>query len=191
MKEIALHILDIAENSISAGAGRISLWIGEDRKSGTLRIRIEDNGKGMSPEEVQKTGDPFFTSRTTRRVGLGIPLFRLQAELAGGSLEIHSEKGKGTRVDVEFGIDHPDKQPMGDLEGCWVLLVGSNPAIEWALECETGKGIFSISTTEIKSALEVDVISGSETTTLLRRMIRNNLEELGLGVELVDNNRLK
>jgi len=191
MKEISLHILDIAENSISAGADHISIWIGEDKKSGMLKIRIEDNGKGMNLNEVMQTGDPFFTSRTTRRVGLGIPLFRLQAELTGGSMEIHSERGKGTRVEAEFGIDHPDKQPMGDLEGCWMLLAVSNPAIEWALECETGKGKFSISTTEIRSALEVDVIKGRETTTLLKRMIRNNLDSIGMDLELVENSRLK
>jgi len=180
MKEIALHILDVAENSIAAGADRVSVSVRSDELTEMLHIRIEDNGKGMSQEELSRISDPFYTSRTTRRVGMGIPLLRQHAEMCGGGLKIESEKGQGTMVEASFQLSHPDRQPMGDLEGCWLLLVNSNPGIEWELSCNSGKGDFSISTSEIKQSLEVEAIRGTELCSALKRMIRNNMEELEL-----------
>ena len=180
MKEIALHILDIAENSIAAGASRVRISVTEEESKEYQSIRIADDGKGMSEEEVRRVSDPFYTSRTTRRVGMGIPLFSQHAEIAGGGLKIHSEKGVGTTVEARFQLEHPDRQPLGDLEGCWLLLVTSNPAIEWELECETGQGSFSITSSQIRKELDLDHIRGSELIRDLKRMIRNNLDALGL-----------
>ncbi len=180
MKEIALHILDIAENCIAAGADRVAICVKEEAASDLLSIRIEDDGKGMSREEISSCSDPFFTSRTTRRVGMGIPLLRQQSERCGGGLEIESEKGVGTKVGATFRLKHPDRQPLGDLEGCWILLASVNPGIEWVLHLKSGAGEFSISTSEIKLAMEVKVIAGNELLSQLKRMIRNNMEELGL-----------
>ncbi|MDF1576371.1 MAG: ATP-binding protein [Bacteroidales bacterium] len=180
MKELALHILDIAENCIAAGAGRVIITVKEEEEGNFLCIRIEDNGKGMSEKETGSASDPFYTSRTTRRVGMGIPLFRQHAEMAGGGLKIHSEKGIGTTVEATFLIKHPDRQPLGDLEGSWLLLVVSNPAIEWELKCKTGNGNFAISTSQIRQELGLECIGGNELSTGLKRMIRNNLDELGL-----------
>lgn len=150
------------------------------QESGLLSIRIEDNGKGMSKEELSRCSDPFFTSRTTRKVGMGIPLLRQHAEMCGGGLKIQSEKGVGTVVEATFQLNHPDRQPLGDLEGSWLLLVSSNPDIEWELIYSTGAGDFSISTSEIKEILELKYIRGNELTSNLKKMIRNNIEELGL-----------
>lgn len=180
MKEIALHILDIAENCIAAEADHVLISVNQEKKSGVLLIEIEDNGRGMSAEQAKMITDPFHTTRTTRRVGLGIPLIKQHAELTGGKLEVSSEEGKGTEVKAYFVMDHPDRQPLGDLEGCWILLAGSNSSIEWELKCETEKGEFSISTSEIRSGLEVEEIRGSELTGLLKRMIRNNMEAIGM-----------
>jgi hypothetical protein len=180
MKEIALHILDMAENSIQAGADRIQIALVKEETSGLLKVRMEDNGRGMSPEEKDRSLDPFFTSRTTRRVGLGIPLIRQHAEMSGGGLHMFSLKGKGTRVEANFGWAHPDRQPLGDLEGCWLLLAMSNPEIEWELQCASDAGEFSISSSEIKSELEVTEIKGSELKDALKIMIRNNILSLGL-----------
>ena len=180
MKEIALHILDIAENSIDAGADKVLISVKEEKTTGLQFIRIIDNGRGMSEEETSRVADPFYTSRTTRRVGMGIPLFRQHAEMAGGSLQIQSEKGVGTTVEARFQLDHPDRQPLGDLEGSWLLLVSSNPGIEWELTCETGKGKFAISTSQIRRELDLEFIQGSTLTNDLKRMIRNNLDELEL-----------
>ena len=90
MRELSLNVMDIAQNSISAGASLITLTVEEDRLADTLSISVEDNGKGMSPETVQKVIDPFYTTRTTRSVGLGVPLFKMEAEMTGGSFHIDS-----------------------------------------------------------------------------------------------------
>jgi len=180
MTEIALHILDIAENSIQAGADHILISLAKEGDAGFLKISLEDNGKGMNQEEANRCLDPFFTSRTTRKVGLGIPLIRQHAEMCGGKMEVHSERGKGCRVEASFGWKHPDRQPIGDLEACWVILAASNPTIEWELRCSSEEGEFSLTTSEIKSVLEVDDIRGFEMTDSLRRMIRNNMEAIGL-----------
>jgi len=184
MKEIALHIMDVAENGVRAGAKRIEIAIRQEMENELLHITVEDDGHGMEKSELERTKDPFYTSRTTRNVGLGIPLFRQQAEMTGGKLEINSEPGKGTQLKADLHPGHPDCQPLGDLEGCWVLLVTSYPGIEWILNLSSEAGEFSISTTEIKSALEVKSISGIELSEHLKRLIRNNIDELGLYQEL-------
>jgi len=188
MKEIALHILDIAENSIAAGAGKVAISVKNEAASDLLSIRIEDNGKGMSKDEIRRCSDPFFTSRTTRQVGMGIPLLRQHAEMCGGALKIQSQKGVGTMVEATFLLGHPDRQPLGDLEGSWLLLVTSNPHMEWELICSAGAGDFYISTSEIKETLEVKYIRGNDLTSTLKRMIRNNLDELGLEQQIIDSN---
>jgi len=180
MKEIALHILDIAENCIAAGADRVLISIFEEAGTSFRTIRIEDNGRGMSEEEMINASNPFYTLRTTRRVGLGLPLFRQHAEMTGGKLTIASEKGTGTVVSAIFDILHPDCQPLGDLEGTYILLSSSNPETEWELLCEAGNESFSISTSQIREELDVDMIRGSELTGALKRLIRNNLDALGI-----------
>lgn len=180
MKEIALHILDIAENSLRAGADHIRISLEKEDALSLLTVRLEDNGRGMKQEELNQSLDPFFTSRTTRKVGLGIPLIRQHAEMSGGSLLVHSEVGKGTLVEAKFGWKHPDRQPLGDLEGCWLLLAMSNPLIEWELCCASDEGEFSISSSEIKAGLDVSEIRGSELRDAIKRMIRNNVTALGL-----------
>ena len=179
MKEIALHILDIAENCITAEANRVSISLVEDA-SGLQTISVTDNGKGMTEQESKRASDPFFTSRSTRKVGLGIPLFRQHAEMAGGSFRIYSVRGRGTSVEGSFQKGHPDRQPLGDMEGCWLLLATANPEIEWELICRNEAGGFTISTSEIRSTLGVETIGGSELKDQLKRMIRNNIESLGI-----------
>lgn len=176
MKELALHILDIAENSIRAGADKIRIFV--TTVNDILRIGICDNGRGMTEDELKQLGDPFFTSRTRRRVGMGIPLLRQHAEMAGGGIDIHSEAGQGTSLEAFFMEGHPDRQPLGDLEGCWMMLVASNPGIEWELSLDSKEGCFEISSSEIRSALEVETIRGGELLGYLKRMIRNNIDEL-------------
>lgn len=180
MKEIALHILDIAENSIEAGADRVCISVKDGEQPDLLDILIEDNGQGMSREEIRMCSDPFYTSRSTRRVGMGIPLFRQHAEMTGGALQIESKTGIGTTVKATFHQSHPDRQPLGDLEGIWMLLVSSNPDMELELKCGSSRGDFSISTSEIRSELDIENIRGSQLCNSLKRLIRNNLDELEL-----------
>lgn len=178
MKELALHILDIAENSVRASAGKIKISLSLEEESNLLTLEIKDDGVGMSEEVVRKTSSPFFTSRTTRDVGMGIPLFRQHAEMTGGSLRIESKEGKGTCVVAKLYKNHPDIQPLGDIEGCWVMLASSYPSIEWCLSCKTNKGVFEINSNEIKKELEIENFEDRELNNQLKRLIRNNISEL-------------
>lgn len=179
MTELALHILDVAENGTRAEASEIDISVREDWKNELLEITIEDNGKGMDPGVMEQVEDPFFTTRTTRRVGLGIPLFKQHAEMAGGSLQLTSEPLKGTRVRALFGLRHPDRQPMGDLAGIVLLLAGSYPGIRLRLVYQTPEGKYAFDTEEVRNTLAIDRIEGRELKEQLREMINENLDELG------------
>jgi hypothetical protein len=134
MREISLHLLDIAENSVAANAKNITLMVCEDLQGDLLTASVIDDGKGMSAEMASKVVDPFVTSRTTRKVGLGIPLFKTAAEDCNGNLVINSEIGKGTRLDVEFQHSHIDRMPLGDLSSTMLTLFVAYPAIHWLFE---------------------------------------------------------
>lgn len=188
MTEIALHLLDIAENSLEAGATRIRIKI-VVTPQGILEILIEDNGKGMDKEMLERTTDPFFTSRTTRRVGMGIPMFQQHAELAGGSLEISSQQGKGTTMKATFEVVHPDIQPFGDIEGSWVLLAALHNTVDFILQCETPEGTFEISSNQVKQELDIENINETALKSDLKRLVRNNLVAIGLTDKIVDNKK--
>jgi len=136
MREIALHLLDIAENSVAANAKNITLIVCEDLQGDRLTTSVIDDGKGMSAEMAAKVVDPFTTSRTTRKVGLGIPLFKSAAESCNGNLVINSEIGKGTQLNVEFQHSHIDRMPLGDLSTTMLTLFVSYPQIHWLFDYE-------------------------------------------------------
>jgi hypothetical protein len=136
MREIALHLLDIAENSVAANAKNITLLVCEDLESDRLTASVIDDGKGMSAEMVSKVVDPFVTSRTTRKVGLGIPLFKDAAEACNGNLVITSEIGKGTTLGVDFQHSHIDRMPLGDLASTMLTLFVAYPQIHWLFDYE-------------------------------------------------------
>lgn len=131
MREIALHILDIAENSATAGARTVEITVEEDVPDDRLRIIVCDDGQGMDEELLAMVTDPFVTRRTTRKVGLGIPLFKAAAEACRGRLHITSLPGQGTRLEAEFQRSHIDRMPLGDLAGTWLTLVVGFPDIRW------------------------------------------------------------
>jgi len=115
MRELSLHILDVLENSLEAGATAVELVIEEDRPGDRLTITIQDNGRGMSQAELDRIFDPFFTTRSTRHVGLGIPLFKAAAERCNGSLTVTSQPGRGTMVQADFQHSHIDRAPLGNV----------------------------------------------------------------------------
>jgi nitrogen-specific signal transduction histidine kinase len=117
MLELALHILDILQNAVEAGATGVELTIVEDEPADRLTITVADNGRGMDEQTVQRVQNPFYTTRTTRHVGLGIPLYAAAAETAAGGLTIRSQAGVGTTVEATFQLSHPDRQPLGDMAG--------------------------------------------------------------------------
>ncbi len=131
MREIALHLLDIAENSVAANAKNITLTVCEDLQGDRLAASVMDDGKGMTPEMAASVIDPFVTSRTTRKVGLGIPLLKTAAEACNGKLVINSEVGRGTSLDVEFQHSHIDRMPLGDLSSTMLTLFVAYPKIHW------------------------------------------------------------
>lgn len=131
MRELALHILDIVENSVSAHAQNITIRVEEDCTTDRLLISIQDDGKGMDATTVASVIDPFITSRTTRKVGLGIPLLKAAAEMCDGTLSIDSRLGSGTLVTVNFQRSHIDRMPLGDLADTYLSLLVAHPEIHW------------------------------------------------------------
>jgi anti-sigma regulatory factor (Ser/Thr protein kinase) len=115
MRELALHVLDVLRNTVDAGALHVTLRIEEDIPADRLTITVEDDGRGMDAETAARAADPFFTTRKTRHVGLGLPLLAGAAERAGGALHIRSQPGQGVRVEGTFQLSHPDRQPLGDI----------------------------------------------------------------------------
>ncbi len=153
MREISLHILDIAQNSIAAQASLVEISVDEDVKGDTLTIVIRDNGKGMSPEMLRRVTDPFTTGRTTRKVGLGIPLIKLAAETTGGLFKISSTLGVGTTLTAVFGYKHIDRQPLGDIAGTMLSLITAHEAIDFLYTHKVGEQIFIMDTRELKKVL--------------------------------------
>lgn len=131
MKEITLHLLDLAENSISAGASAIEIAVDEDLVADRLRVAVRDNGRGMDPEIARQLGNPFYTTRTTRKVGLGVPLLQASAEACNGALIVDSTPGKGTRVEADFQHSHIDRMPLGDFPGTALALLIAHPDVSW------------------------------------------------------------
>ena len=134
MQDLSLHLLDIVENSIRAGASTIEILLEELVVENKLKLQIKDNGKGMSLEMQNQVTDPFFTTRTTRRVGLGIPLLKQHCEEAGGCLVIRSQEGVGTHLVAEMQYDHIDRIPLGDLVSTWMALLRLHSEIHWYFE---------------------------------------------------------
>jgi len=178
MKEIALHILDITQNSIRSGADEIRITLSESVPGDLLSLTIADNGKGMDQESCRRASDPWFTSRTTRKVGLGLPLLNMNAGLAGGRMTIDSAPGKGTTVNATFGYKHVDRPPLGDVSGTIALMILSNPSINivYSHICE-GKE-WSISTSEIKEALGEEAVTDLTIVRQIREIINENVAEI-------------
>ena len=153
MKELSLHITDIVQNSIVAGATLVGIEIIENLNKNYLEISITDNGKGMSEELVKRVVDPFTTSRTTRKVGLGIPLFKHAAESTGGRLTIVSELGVGTKVTATFTHDHIDRQPLGDIVGTMLATIVSHEEIDFVYKHIVNGKEFVFETKEVKEVL--------------------------------------
>ena len=172
MKDLSMHIMDILQNSTRAGATEVTLEVLEDVAADTLTIRFIDNGCGMDAETVQKVINPFFT---TRKVGLGLPLLKQNTEQTGGSLDIQSEKGKGTTVTAVFGRSHLDRPPMGDLAGTVVLTASAYPDIRFIFHYHNGETDYVFDTVEVNEALDGISIQEPEVIQYLKEMIQENI----------------
>lgn len=178
MKDLSLHILDIMQNSLAAGAKQIDVEIAENKTENIYTICISDNGKGMSARMLSKVTDPFFTTRTTRKVGLGIPLLKENAERTGGKFEISSLQGKGTVIKATFVMNHFDRQPLGDIAGVIVLTAASNPAVRIKYVHSTCSGSYTFDTSEIMEVLGNTPVNNAEIISFLKEMINDNLENI-------------
>ncbi|MCF8303991.1 MAG: ATP-binding protein [Bacteroidales bacterium] len=178
MKDLSMHILDIAQNSITADASLIQIAIHEDMEKNSYEIVIADDGKGMTKEICDRVTDPYFTTRTTRKVGIGLSLLRQNAEQTGGHIDIHSEPGKGTKVRSIFTYDHIDRPALGDISGTIITLVAANPEIDLIYTHTAQNGKYCFDTREIKAALEDMKISNPKIRQYLHEMIEENLTEI-------------
>lgn len=179
MKELALHILDIAQNSVRAEASVIEIEIKENRDQNIFEITIIDNGTGMDAATLEKAIDPFFTSRTTRKVGLGLSLLKQNAEMCDGSFSIESEPGEGSKVIAQFTHDHLDRPVLGDIAGVVLMLVYANPEIDFIYHHQTLKGEYTFNTWEVKELLGDVPINTPEVKRHLEDMIRENIADIG------------
>ena len=178
MNDLSMHILDIVQNSISAGATRVALTVDEAPGADLLTIVIGDNGKGMTPEQVSRLSDPFFTSRTTRKVGMGIPLLMDSARQSGGDVRIESEPGKGTEVTAVFGYSNIDRPPLGDVANALMLLVSSNPALDFLFTYRYNGDEYLFDTVDVREILGDDALKDLTIIRNLEEMIKDNMREI-------------
>jgi anti-sigma regulatory factor (Ser/Thr protein kinase) len=180
MRELSLHILDILQNSVEAGATRVALTIDEDLAADRLTITVEDNGRGIPPDKLAKLFDPFYTTRSTRHVGLGLPLLKAAAERCNGDVTITSEVGVGATLTATFQHSHLDRAPLGDLTGTLLTFILGGACDlryvhrERAAGEQTGGGRergFAFDTAEIKAELGDVPLSHPDVREWLRQFI--------------------
>jgi len=175
MEDLSLHILDIAENSTRAGATLIEIRITEDTEKDILQIFIKDNGSGMDREMVKKVRDPFMTTRTTRRVGLGLSMLEQAAQEAGGDLTISSELGRGTEIKATFQASHIDRKPIGDMGSSMISLIAGNPDIDFIYESDLDGEKTTLDTRMIKEEIEgVTTINDPAVLKLIRGLFEKS-----------------
>ncbi len=178
MRELSLHLLDIAENSVNAKAKNIEILVSEDSRSDRLTMVITDDGTGMDAETAARVTDPFVTSRTTRKVGLGLPFLKMAAESCEGFLTLQSQKGVGTRVEVEFQRSHIDRMPLGDLPGTLLSLLIGFPQVHWIFTYR-GNGVeYKFDDAEIKKELDGIPLSEPNVIKYLREMIHDGIQAI-------------
>ena len=178
MQELSMHVLDIAQNSVAAGATRIEISVRIDTAARRLTLTIADNGKGMSEEVRRRVTDPFYTTRTTRKVGLGLPFFAQAAKAAQGSLNITSAPGKGTSVVADFQLGHIDLAPLGDMDGTIVGLIQCNPALDFSYNVWADGQTFCMDTRELREQLGEVPLSNVQVAVFLRQYLREHTENL-------------
>lgn len=182
MRELSLNVMDVVQNSISAEASLIEIAVIEDKSKDELSISIKDNGRGMSEEQVKNVIDPFYTTRTTRNVGLGVPLFKMEAEMTGGSFDIKSKQGKGTEILAKFKPSSVDMVPLGDINSIIMLLVTCNTEIDFEYTrtlIDKDEKSFALKTTELKEVLGEDVpLNAPDVVLWITDYLKENTDEL-------------
>jgi anti-sigma regulatory factor (Ser/Thr protein kinase) len=176
VREIALHLLDIVENSVAAGAKRVDLTVREDTANDRLNIVVLDDGKGMDKDLLARVTDPFVTSRTTRKVGLGIPLLKAAAESCNGYLRIDSTQGEGTRLEADFQRSHIDRMPLGDVAGTMLTLLVAFPQVRWVFDYSVGERQFLFDSELIVKELGDIPITEPSILTFVKSVLQQGVE---------------
>ncbi len=178
-RDLSQHILDIAENSINASATRLYIDITEDYKTDRLSILIRDNGRGMDAEMLSRIADPWTTTRTTRKIGLGIPFLKQTAEMCGGTFNIDSQPQVGTITEAVFQVSHIDRPPIGDLVGTLLCLIVGNPQIDLSYHHRIDEHVFDFNTIELREVLGDDIpFSDPEVLAFMRQTLEEGWQVL-------------
>ena len=178
MRELSDNIMDIAQNSISAGATLTEVHVKVSHADNMITFVFRDDGCGMSEELVKSVIEPFTTTRKTRKVGLGLPLLKQTAEMTGGALEIQSTVGVGTMVTATFGLDHIDRPPMGDVAGAWFSLVVMNPEKDFLFTYDYDGQVFTFDTREVRAAVDPIPLNQMEISAWIKDCISTEINEL-------------
>jgi len=178
--ELAMHILDIAENSVRAGAQLVTIRILEDLEKDLYVMEIADDGRGMNAEERQRALDPFYTTKKVRKVGLGLPMLQNAARNTGGEFRLDSKVGGGTTVTAKFGRSHIDRQPLGNIAASLISLILGNPGVDFVYDHRFNGQRFTLDTRELKKELDEVPLGHPEVTRFLRRSINDGLKEIGV-----------
>jgi anti-sigma regulatory factor (Ser/Thr protein kinase) len=178
VRELSLHLLDIVQNALEAGASRVQIIVSEDSQRNRLTIAVEDNGRGMDAETLARVSDPFFTTRKTRHVGLGIPLFKAAAQRCAGDLTITSQLGQGTRVMAEMQRDHIDRAPLGDVKSTLLSMLLMAGSADIRYEQRFDDCTFVLDTKEMREALDGVPLIHPQVRDWLEEFIAEGLADL-------------
>jgi len=184
MTELSLNVLDVAQNSVRANASEIKISVEVDSFADSLSIKIEDNGFGMSKEQLDNVVDPFFTTRTTRKVGLGVPFFKLASESTGGTFEIASTVDVGTIVKATFGLSHIDRMPLGDMTSTMHTLITLNNEIDFIYTHKIDEREFTLDTKMFREILGDVPFDTPEVSRYIKEYLDENIKSINQNLAL-------
>lgn len=179
MRELSLHILDVARNSIEAGATAIDLTVAENAQDNLLEFTIQDNGCGMAAEQVAQAADPFYSTRTTRRVGLGLAMLKAACERSGGDLQITSQPGVGTTVHGRLQLAHIDRPPLGDMGKVVQALACEADHTTVRYRHRASRRVFEIDTRELQRELGEVPVTDPRVLCWLAEFVKNGIVNVG------------
>lgn len=178
MRELSMHILDIVQNSISADSTMIEVIVSEEIKRDKLYISIKDNGRGMDEETLKKVVDPFYTSRTTRKVGLGIPMFKRTAVICGGDFDIKSQVGVGTSIEINMQYSHIDRPPIGNMADTVMVMVNTEKNIEFIYTHKINDKEYVLDTRVLREVLGEVPLTSIDVLFWIKENVKEGITEL-------------
>ncbi len=185
MTEISLNVLDITENSVKAKASLIKITVDANTAADRLSITIDDNGCGMTSEQLSKVTDPFFTTRTTRKVGLGVPFFKQSAEMTGGSFDIRSTPGVGTVISASYVLSSIDRMPLGDMVSTMHQLIVMHQQCDFLYRYSYNDKSFTLDTREFRDTLGDIPFDVPEVSLFIKNFLKENTEEVNAGQNVI------